>query len=1002
MNKPAQETEYKQVGSAVTTDNRSYPSPSFSIDEIMNKSSFHISDASCLCVTSSHTHSSIEPRLPLTNHLTDDEDILPQSECKCNNGSVFSNQDSANISKDHGLNSVCRILNLEATTPTDENVSDAGVNTLNVETEVRFPEDKEEFKQVNSVVRDSTDMIPNTNKRTLEQSKKIKPHSMKAKERSSGPENFSTVQIHEVTTPLNTCVSFPETAPGTLNTLTTLPPCRRSMNECSFNSQSSGSLIKNSSSQLRSVRPAHQHLGNPQKIAPSPPVSFSRVSEKLKLVSTNNSITSGKSDVKSSTSLQRQSSSLMADKKNEPNSFLEVIKRKTNVSFISPPRIVGSVKKGPVAGPNRGQPDPSPVRPAVRLIPEKFWRFISSKLYKCYHRKLFQHYKIFKMQKATVRRRHRSANPPHHARGRRVRDAPAKGREPESPKVQLEKPKVSFSILKKGDPRLKKDGNKSFSLSSTPPQSPLPLSPTSVAAKREVPTVVVPFSGRLVLQKQPQLRVKGLDLSLVNKPSLGRGKVEATGRFAPNAFSEGPRTPLTSDNASISLNVTNTFSHRSKGNIYSPIVSARTSLPSRTSRSGISSTSRLQPRSLSRERSRSLDTPERERPEVAKFVIIPLLSSPEERERTATVVFDLDETLCNNRVSGPPLLRPGAVRLLQDLRAMYGRPRYKSCPFSSSSPHTKATNPRSAIQFSRFASTLAICNGSSTSLASNESEVRLELVLWTASIGSVAKRVVDRLDPFGDVFDQIIYQDPRWYSNDESYTKDLRLLGRNMMNVVIIENSIPSVKCNRRNAILVTDFSFNRNDRQLLVVRSILMEWLGLLNAYWTRLRNPNHLPASECKGDGRNQSVEKELGSCKMIDDPMKNPVSSQIQGRPMDDVIAFSCLNQTAQYPKSSRTHLGGATVPFSFDSLIHEKGKISIVQFLSLHDYIQKGTNYVRLSVVSHVAQLYGDPVKGKQLEGPMSARTAYVNSMKKDDTNTNRFSQSNCSQPPKWFI
>lgn len=140
-----------------------------------------------------------------------------------------------------------------------------------------------------------------------------------------------------------------------------------------------------------------------------------------------------------------------------------------------------------------------------------------------------------------------------------------------------------------------------------------------------------------------------------------------------------------------------------------------------------------------------------------------------------TVVFDLDETLCNNRRPGKALLRPHTLELLHHLHAL------------RNDPHLHCY---------------------------------IELVLWTASMECVARPVVDRIDPTGTLFQHCIYRDRRWYK-EQGYTKDLRRLGRDMNHTVIIENSPASVRLNRGNSILVKDF-VSGQDSDLLVVRDIL------------------------------------------------------------------------------------------------------------------------------------------------------------------------------------
>nr|CAJ2479711.1 unnamed protein product [Leishmania braziliensis] len=257
--------------------------------------------------------------------------------------------------------------------------------------------------------------------------------------------------------------------------------------------------------------------------------------------------------------------------------------------------------------------------------------------------------------------------------------------------------------------------------------------------------------------------------------------------------------------------------------------------------------------------------------------LLPALFSAQEAANTITIVFDLDETLCNNRCLIRPILRPGAELLLHTLRSLCPSPRYKL--IDTTHTHTRNQNVsnrlydeamyrmgmmpsyysrvaqrQSANGYHRTSSTLlpgttetsgAAATDISDATASagfrstgearpatakDKSPLRLELVLWTASEESLARRAMHYMDPLHKIFDEAIYRDGRWY-RDSYYTKELSRLGRSMDRVVIVENSIDSVIRNRNNAILVTSFVRNRLDRQLFLVREVLRDWIWAMKA---------------------------------------------------------------------------------------------------------------------------------------------------------------------------
>lgn len=155
------------------------------------------------------------------------------------------------------------------------------------------------------------------------------------------------------------------------------------------------------------------------------------------------------------------------------------------------------------------------------------------------------------------------------------------------------------------------------------------------------------------------------------------------------------------------------------------------------------------------------------------------LLPPRKPDTKLTVVFDLDETLVSNRHSTEPIPRPYYHAVLEGL-------------------HQKA---------------------------------EVELVLWTASTMDVANKVISSLQD-GDVccFDHIIARDERWFT-EPTHTKDLRVLGRPMDRVIIVENSANCCKMNPQNAILVADYHGQDEDAALVNVYYMIEGVIQLLEA---------------------------------------------------------------------------------------------------------------------------------------------------------------------------
>lgn len=133
---------------------------------------------------------------------------------------------------------------------------------------------------------------------------------------------------------------------------------------------------------------------------------------------------------------------------------------------------------------------------------------------------------------------------------------------------------------------------------------------------------------------------------------------------------------------------------------------------------------------------------------------------PHEPTPALTVVLDLDETLVSNRSEHltQAVLRPYCVHVLCALRHMKN----------------------------------------------------LEIVLWTASTKKVAAPVVEQFHKNGFHFDDVIYRNDMWFV-EPAHTKDLRLLGRDLDRLVIVDNAPNCCKLNPHNAILIEDFHGTRH-----------------------------------------------------------------------------------------------------------------------------------------------------------------------------------------------
>ncbi|EKF32517.1 hypothetical protein MOQ_003630 [Trypanosoma cruzi marinkellei] len=305
------------------------------------------------------------------------------------------------------------------------------------------------------------------------------------------------------------------------------------------------------------------------------------------------------------------------------------------------------------------------------------------------------------------------------------------------------------------------------------------------------------------------------------------------------------------------------------------------------------------------------------------------LASAAEKERTATIVFDLDETLCNNRQHGPAILRPGAAEMLKQLRALYPHPVMHK---GETPMEPTGKNASTKVMEGGKKNSTQNCSPEATETPTDDGVMlRLEIIIWTASVEVVARPVIARLDPDGTILDDVIYRDVRWY-RDGGYTKDLRRIGRHLERNVIVENAPSCVSMNRRNAILVNDFVSNPADRQLVIVRAILQEWLYNVNALLV------HWHFQKLKQ--KRQNMIEDGGESPEPDKPMIAPLT---RGGSAHSSVSKS----KGELSLVSSSHGGG--------NLLQElEQKASAIHFLTHHPFLSPGTRYVKPSVWKKAAR------------------------------------------------
>ena len=93
--------------------------------------------------------------------------------------------------------------------------------------------------------------------------------------------------------------------------------------------------------------------------------------------------------------------------------------------------------------------------------------------------------------------------------------------------------------------------------------------------------------------------------------------------------------------------------------------------------------------------------------------------------------------------------------------------------------------------------------------------------VWTAGTKEYATEVLDWLDPTGKLQFRL-FRDSCTALGDGTYTKDLSLLGQDMSQTIIVDNSPAAFELNEANAIQCIDFIDDRWDKELLQIAKFL------------------------------------------------------------------------------------------------------------------------------------------------------------------------------------
>jgi CTD small phosphatase-like protein 2 len=100
-------------------------------------------------------------------------------------------------------------------------------------------------------------------------------------------------------------------------------------------------------------------------------------------------------------------------------------------------------------------------------------------------------------------------------------------------------------------------------------------------------------------------------------------------------------------------------------------------------------------------------------------------------------------------------------------------------------------------------------------------------MVFTASHQSYADAVLDHIDPQREFIQHRLYRHHCHYVSEGYYVKDLRVLGRDLSRVVLVDNAAYSYSFQVDNGIPILPYYEGRTDYELRALRNYLMGLTG-------------------------------------------------------------------------------------------------------------------------------------------------------------------------------
>jgi CTD small phosphatase-like protein 2 len=98
-----------------------------------------------------------------------------------------------------------------------------------------------------------------------------------------------------------------------------------------------------------------------------------------------------------------------------------------------------------------------------------------------------------------------------------------------------------------------------------------------------------------------------------------------------------------------------------------------------------------------------------------------------------------------------------------------------------------------------------------------------EIIIFTASHQGYADRVIDILDPQGDLVSHRLFRNHCFQSKQGVYVKDLRIINRKMEDMILVDNALYSYGLQLANGVPIIPFYNCKEDAELLILSEYLM-----------------------------------------------------------------------------------------------------------------------------------------------------------------------------------